>query len=170
MSFIEFVRCIRNDSFYQKTNLRSCLLLSLILYFNIRSSTFRNIFCNWCLSSNNFVFCFLIRLKCKAVFLKSSSFFWNCLTRIVNRFSMFRILFQFIMYQIKYFISISNIASCSYKSRKETTLMKSRTMIQLIYNIVWRCWDYRSILFSISFDKIFINDRCSFLIILLIDA
>ena len=170
MSFIGFARCIRNDSSHRKTSLRSCLLSNLISCFNIKSSAFRNIFRSWCLSSNNSLLCSLIRLRCKAVFLRSSFLFWNCLTRIVNRSSMLRILFQFIMCQIEYSISMNNIASCSYKSRKEITSMKSRTMIRSAYNIVWKCWDYRSILSSISFDKIFISDRCSFSIISLIDA
>ena len=170
MSFIEFARCIQNDSFHRKTSLRSYLLSSLISCFNIRSSAFRNIFRSWCLSSNNSLFCFLIRFKCKAVSLRSSSFLWSCLTRIANRSSVLRILFQFIMCQIEYSISMSNIASCSYKSRKEITSVKSRTMIRSIYNIAWRCWDHRSILFSVSFDKTFISDRCSLSIISLIDA
>ena len=169
MPFIEFAHYIRNDSSHRKASLRSCLLSSLILCFNIRSLTFRDIFRSWYLSSNNFLFCFLIR-RCKAAFLRFSFLLWNCLTRIVNRFSMLRILFQFIMCQVEWSISISNIASCSYKNRKEITSVKSRTMIRLIYNIAWRCWSHRLILFSISFDKIFISDRCSLLIISLIDA
>ena len=170
MFFIEFARCIRNDSFHRKINLKSCLLSSLISCFNIKSSTLRNIFCSWCLLSNNFWFYSLICFKCKAASLRSLFLFWNCLTRIVNRFSMLQILFQFIMCQVEYFILMSNIALCSYKSRKKITSMKSRMMIRLIYNIVWRCWGHRSILFSINFDKIFISDRCSLLIILLINA
>ena len=170
MSFIEFARYIRNDLFHQKIRLKLYLLLSLISCLNIKSSTLRNIFCNWYLLSNNFLFYFFIRFKCKTTFLRSSSLFWNCLIRIANKFSVFRILFQFIMCQIEYFISMSNIASCSYKSRKEITSMKSRTMIRSVHNIAWKCWNHRSILFSISFDKTFISDRCSFLIISLIDA
>ena len=136
MFFIEFARCIRNESFYWKTSLKSCLLSSLISCFNIKSSAFRNIFRSWYLSSNNSLFYSFIRFKCKATFLKSLFLFWSCLTRIVNRFSMLRILFQFIICQIEYFISMNNIASCSYKSRKKTTLMKLRTMIRSVYNIV----------------------------------
>ena len=170
MSFIEFARCIRNGSFHRKTSLRSCLLSSLISCLNIRLLTFRNIFRSWCLSSNNFLFCFFIRLKCKAASLRSSSLLWSCLTRIANRASVLRILFQFIMCQIEYSISMNNIASCLYKNRKEITSVKSRTMIRSVHNIAWRCWDHRSILLSINFDKTFINDRCSFLIISLIDA
>ena len=170
MFFIEFVYCIRNALFHRKINLRSCLLSSLISYFNIKSSALKDIFCNWYLLSNNFLFCFLIRFKCKAAFSKFLFLFWNCLTRIVNRFSVLWILFQFIICQIKYSISMNNIVSCLYKNRKDVTLMKSRTMIRLIYNIVWKCWDHRPILFSISFDKIFINNWYSFPIISLIDA
>ena len=162
MSFIKSVRCIRNGSSYRKTNLRSYLLSSLILCFNIRSSAFKNIFYNWYLLLNNFLFCSFIRFKCKTTFLKFLFLFWNCLTRIVNRFSVLRILFQFIIYQIEYSISMNNIASCSYKSQKEITLMKSRIMIRSVHNIAWKYWDHRSILFSISFDKTFINDRCFF--------
>ena len=169
MFFIEFARCIRNDSFHQKINLKSYLLLNLILCFNINLSTFENIFHNWCLSLNNFLFCSFIYFQCKAIFSKFF-FFWNCLARIVNRFSVLRILFQFIMCQIEYSISMSNIASYLYKSRKNVISMKLRTMIRSVYNIAWRCWDHRSILFSINFDKTFINDRCSFLIISLIDV
>ena len=135
MFFIEFARCIRNDSFYRKISLKSCLLSSLISCFNIKSSTFKSIFCSWCLLLNNFLFCSLIRFKCNAVSLRFSSFLWNCLTRIVNRFSMLRILFQFIICQIEYFISMSNIASCLYKSRKEIISVKSRTMIRSVHNI-----------------------------------
>ena len=170
MSFIEFARCIRNGSSHRKISLKSCLLSSLISCLNIRSSAFRNIFRNWCLLLNNFLFCSLIRLKCKAVSSKFSFLLWSCLTRIANRFSMLWILFQFIICQIEYFISIDNIASCSYKSRKRITSVKSRTMIWSTYNIAWKCWDHRSILFSISFDKTFISGRCSFSIISLIDA
>ena len=137
MSFIEFTRCIRNDSSHRKISLKSCLLSSLILYFNIRSSALRNIFRNRYLSLNNFLFCSFIRFKCKATFLKSS-FFLNYLTRIVNKSLMFQILFQFIICQIKYSISMNNIASCSYKNRKKITSMKSRTMIRLIHNIAWK--------------------------------
>ena len=170
MSFIEFARCIRNDSFHRKISLRSCLLSSLISCFNIKSSALKDIFRSWCLSSNNSLFCFLIRFKCKAVSLRSSSFLWSCLTRIANRSSVLRILFQFIMCQIEYSISINNIASCSYKNRKKITLMKSRTMIRSVYNIAWKYWDHRSILSSISFNKTFISGRCSLLIISLIDV
>ena len=170
MSFIGFARCIRNNSFHRKVNLKSCLLLSLISCFNIKLSAFRNIFHSWYLSFNNFLFCFLIRFKCKAVFLKSSFLFWNCLTRIVNRSSVFQILFQSIMCQIEYSISMNNTVSCSYKNRKEVISMKSRTMIRSVYNIALKCWDHCSILFSISFNKTFISDRCSLLIISLIDA
>ena len=138
MSFIEFARCIRNDSFHRKISLRSCLLSSLISCFNIKSSALKDIFRSWCLSSNNSLFCFLIRFKCKATFLKYSFLLWNCLIRIVNRFSILRILFQFIMCQIEYFISMSNIVLCSYKNRKNVILMKSRTMIWLIHNIAWK--------------------------------
>ena len=138
MSFIEFVYCIRNDSFHRKISLRLYLLSNLISCFNIKLLTLRNIFRNWYLLSNNFLFCFLIRLKCKTVSLKSSFLFWNCLTRIVNRSSVLRILFQFIMCQIEYFISMSNIASCSYKSRKSITSMESRMMIRSVHNIAWR--------------------------------
>ena len=170
MSFIEFARCIRNDSFHRKTSLKSCLLSSLISCLNIRLSALKDIFRNWYLLSNNSLFCSLIRFKCKAAFSRSSFLFWNCLTRIVNRSSVLRILFQFIMCQIEYFISMNNIASCSYKSRKEVTSVKSRTMIRSAYNIAWRCWDHRSILLSISFDKTFISGWCSLLIISLINA
>ena len=170
MSFIKFARCIRNDSSHRKISLKSYLLSSLILCFNIRSSALRSIFRNWYLLLNNFLLCSLIRFKCKAASSRSSFFFWNYLTRIANRSSVLRILFQFIICQIEYFISMSNIASCSYKSRKRTTSVKSRMMIRSVHNIAWKCWDHRSILFSINFDKTFISGRCSLLIIPLIDA
>ena len=135
MSFIEFARYIRNDLFHRKTNLRSCLLSNLISCFNIKSSTLKNIFRSWCLSLNNFLFCSLIRFKCNAVFLRSSFLFWNYLTRIANKSSVLRILFQFIMCQIEYSISMNNIASCSYKSRKKVISMKSHIMIRSVHNI-----------------------------------
>ena len=90
MFFIEFACCIRNNSFHRKINLKSCLLSNLLLYFNIKLLTFKNIFYNWCLSSNNFLFYFFIRFKCNATFLKFLFFFKIVWLALLTDFQCFK--------------------------------------------------------------------------------
>ena len=143
---IESTFRILKNSFQRKTSLRLCLLSSLISYRNIKSFTFKNIRCSWCLSSKNSLFYFLILWRCNVVFLKFS-FFFNCRTRKVKRSSILWILLQFIICQMKYSISMNNITSHSYNNRKKVMSIEFWIVIRSIHDIACKCWDHILIFF-----------------------